>query len=153
MEKICNACGTLLTSENWYKWYQKKKNYKCNTCVLEKTKASPNYKNKRITTTIKKQFDKTLSRKISNFLKDAKLRSKAVEFTYAEVGVLMKQSCNYCGNAEGYNGLDRVDSSLGYLKTNTVPCCKMCNWGKNTLSTTAYIEHCEKVISHTRRIP
>lgn len=32
------------------------------------------------------------------------------------------------------NGIDRIDSSIGYTKENTVPCCKFCNCAKNTMS-------------------
>ncbi|MDQ1146595.1 hypothetical protein QE429_003422 [Bacillus sp. SORGH_AS 510] len=33
-----------------------------------------------------------------------------------------------------YNGLDRVDSKLGYRAVNVVPACKHCNMAKSTLS-------------------
>lgn len=32
------------------------------------------------------------------------------------------------------NGIDRIDSSEGYSKSNCVPCCKFCNTAKNTMS-------------------
>lgn len=32
------------------------------------------------------------------------------------------------------NGIDRVDSSKGYTKENSVACCKHCNTAKNTMS-------------------
>lgn len=32
------------------------------------------------------------------------------------------------------NGIDRVDSNIGYTKENTVPCCKYCNTAKSTMS-------------------
>jgi hypothetical protein len=28
------------------------------------------------------------------------------------------------------NGVDRIDSSIGYLPENVVPCCGLCNWMK-----------------------
>lgn len=33
-----------------------------------------------------------------------------------------------------YNGVDRVDNSIGYVLENCVPCCKICNNSKSTLS-------------------
>jgi len=32
------------------------------------------------------------------------------------------------------NGIDRVDSSKGYVENNVVPCCKRCNVAKNDMS-------------------
>ena len=32
------------------------------------------------------------------------------------------------------NGLDRIDSNVGYTSENTVPCCKYCNTAKNTMT-------------------
>jgi hypothetical protein len=57
---------------------------------------------------------------------------------------LIKQNCHYCGIApfavfkrKGYaneflifNGLDRKNNKKGYTLTNTVPCCKHCNFAK-----------------------
>ena len=31
-----------------------------------------------------------------------------------------------------YNGLDRVDSSKGYVMSNVQPCCTRCNYAKHT---------------------
>lgn len=39
--------------------------------------------------------------------------------------------CYYCGDIP--TGLDRVDNDKGYLQSNCVPCCKICNqmkWGE-----------------------
>lgn len=33
-----------------------------------------------------------------------------------------------------YNGLDRIDSTLPHIETNIVPCCKICNYAKRSLS-------------------
>jgi hypothetical protein len=54
--------------------------------------------------------------------------------------------CHYCGvspsmvrvlpsgrGAFTYNGLDRVDNTLGYMLENVVPCCKTCNIAKGTM--------------------
>ncbi len=33
-----------------------------------------------------------------------------------------------------YNGLDRIDSNKGYVKDNLLPCCKICNYAKRSMS-------------------
>lgn len=63
---------------------------------------------------------------------------------------LINLSCTYCGDINTsyfnnpksspwakpfvYTGLDRIDSSAGYLLTNVVTCCKICNRAKSDLS-------------------
>ena len=57
---------------------------------------------------------------------------------------ITREDCHYCGSAPSniatpksgngsfiYNGLDRVDNSVGYLKNNIVACCKVCNFAKS----------------------
>lgn len=56
---------------------------------------------------------------------------------------IIEQNCYYCGTSKSsylkdrstvevlyYNGLDRIDSNLGYRKNNVVPACKVCNIAK-----------------------
>lgn len=33
-----------------------------------------------------------------------------------------------------FNGIDRLDNEIGYVKLNCVPCCKRCNWAKGISS-------------------
>lgn len=46
---------------------------------------------------------------------------------------LIKKECYYCkGNLPLFGvGLDRLDSGIGYQLDNVVPCCQMCNQGRN----------------------
>lgn len=57
---------------------------------------------------------------------------------------LSQQNCYYCGDPPSnrqssqfnngdyvYNGLDRVNNSIGYVEGNCVPCCWSCNTAKN----------------------
>lgn len=58
---------------------------------------------------------------------------------------LINGNCYYCGkipvqcletNAGSfiiYNGIDRINNSVGYIKTNVVSCCKKCNLVKGAL--------------------
>ena len=50
-----------------------------------------------------------------------------------EFNRLSSMSCHYCG-VEWPNGIDRINSSIGYVKENCVPCCKHCNYVKGNLS-------------------
>lgn len=44
-----------------------------------------------------------------------------------------------------YNGLDRIDSSLGHTKNNTVTCCSTCNKAKLNQSLQEFLEWIKKV--------
>ena len=67
--------------------------------------------------------------------------------SYDQAYTLTQQSCRYCGTDPKqlfnhpiynklclYNGIDRVDNTKGYIIDNVVPCCKICNFAKNSLS-------------------
>lgn len=76
-------------------------------------------------------------------LRTASRRSIRWELTEEQWTKLATQNCFYCDSKPGnmiseygfkYNGLDRVDPSEGYLLTNVVTCCKICNRAKSDLS-------------------
>ena len=84
------------------------------------------------------------------YKRHAEKRGLAFKLTYEEFKNILQQDCTYCGVKPNqvyqlfkrgtkeiragvpvtYNGIDRVDSSLGYTLDNTVPCCRSCNWAK-----------------------
>lgn len=60
--------------------------------------------------------------------------------------------CYYCGSSpknyhkhqyhEGgmfYNGIDRLDSSKGYIKNNVVSCCSDCNYAKRKMNVASFV--------------
>lgn len=49
-----------------------------------------------------------------------------------------------------YNGLDRVDNSIGHMKHNVVPCCRICNWMKMHLSEEEFLTHVERISQHQK---
>ena len=71
---------------------------------------------------------------------------------------LMARDCFYCGSppsniakagrANGdftYNGIDRMDNSIGYEIDNCVPCCGICNWMKRDLTKDQFIDRIHKI--------
>jgi len=42
------------------------------------------------------------------------------------VNNIFNKECVYCGDIENI-GCDRIDNNIGHLKTNVVPCCRVCN--------------------------
>lgn len=67
----------------------------------------------------------------------AKYRGIDFKLSVEEFKSIVTQKCHYCneiysGKYKGRNGIDRVDSSKGYVLGNCVPCCKICNTMKGT---------------------
>ena len=72
---------------------------------------------------------------------------------------LIRCQCNYCGqtpedrkisnskNMLKCNGLDRQDSALNYTVDNVVPCCKICNFAKNTLSVSDFYSWVNRIVA------
>jgi hypothetical protein len=70
-------------------------------------------------------------------------------------------NCFYCGSEPRsirkelvsgnfiYNGIDRVDSNLGYTIENVVSCCSICNFMKRDLQVKEFINHIKKIYEHT----
>ncbi len=53
--------------------------------------------------------------------------------------------CYYCGDKMPKIGIDRIDSSKGYIKSNVVICCTECNLMKRGMSQRDFIEQCKKI--------
>ena len=75
----------------------------------------------------------------------AKNRNLSFELEFDELIEICGQNCYYCDKLPSmnmklkfssftYNGIDRVDNSKGYIKTNCVPCCHNCNFLKKSVS-------------------
>ncbi len=80
------------------------------------------------------------------------------ELSKEEFKEITMKKCFYCGsdlsnfnsapNNNGdfsYNGIDRLDNTEGYELDNCVPCCSICNRGKDVMSKEEFLGWIEKV--------
>lgn len=87
-----------------------------------------------------------LERKFKQEKRSATHRGLEFLLTFEEFIELSNSKCYYCGG-EGTTkanvrttvltmvcGIDRIDSKIGYIKSNCVPCCKECNYMKNKMT-------------------
>jgi hypothetical protein len=82
---------------------------------------------------------------------NAKVRGLKVEITRVEFERdFWLKPCFYCDSEA--KGLDRVDSSSGYLKFNIVPCCWRCNAAKNNMSLEEFKEHITKIYTRLQTL-
>ena len=95
------------------------------------------------------------------YKRNAKVKDRVFKLSKKEFRELTQQNCVYCGMAPStvmkrkrhngtftYNGVDRIDSSKGYVKDNCVPCCKICNRMKLVLSYKDFIDKIKQIYEH-----
>ena len=71
--------------------------------------------------------------------------------TEAEFKTLTSQACTYCSKQNStthQNGIDRVDSAVGYVPSNCVPCCGECNVMKHIMKPAEFRAACAAVALH-----
>jgi hypothetical protein len=84
----------------------------------------------------------------------AKIDNRSFNLTQIEFNSLVDKNCYYCGKAPSMikkdkfsdiiivvNGIDRIDSGLGYNIANCVACCSVCNFMKNDMSLGDFKSH------------
>jgi len=99
------------------------------------------------------------------YIRNAANRDIPMNLKFEEFNELIGQNCYYCG-AEPvvheslidrsnksepmlkHNGIDRLDSSIGYEKDNCVPCCYICNRAKAQLGTKEFLAHIKKIYNY-----
>lgn len=84
---------------------------------------------------------------IFNYVHDAKRKNREMEMSQELFDEVRKCCCYLCGR-DGPNGIDRIDSSKGYIKDNIASCCYACNLAKNKFNRDEFINHCEKFFLH-----
>lgn len=129
------SCGTTVgpyTAAHW-----KKKIRACKKCGYGNRKAN------RIGGT-----HNAASSVYRNYKTSAAKRKLEFALTFEDFVSEATKPCFYCNRTETsyfsatqeweetfrYTGLDRVDSSVGYLLRNVVPCCKVCNMAKSSMT-------------------
>lgn len=101
---------------------------------------------------------------ISLYKRHAKERNLIFSLTECEFLDLCKKDCFYCGkepsnrlykqNKDGtemnfiYNGIDRIENTIGYVLENCVPCCKICNYMKRETSFSQWKKHMELILEN-----
>ena len=101
---------------------------------------------------------------LGQYKSGAKERGLVWGLTDMQFDNLTSKNCSYCGlppsnvanctannGAFQYRGIDRIDSSRGYIDGNVVPCCWMCNWMKRNLASTDFLTHIEKIFIYQRK--
>lgn len=86
------------------------------------------------------------------YQRSARLKKLPFDFSEDEFKTLVTQPCYYCGivDDKGFNGIDRMNQSRGYIQSNVVSCCAMCNWLKGSLDSATFIKRSRHLISFSQ---
>jgi hypothetical protein len=92
----------------------------------------------------------------------AKRRELTFDLSLDQFKSLTSAICSYCGCIPAniaelspgskntypyiYNGIDRVDNSIGYEYQNCVTCCSICNYMKGTLGHIQFIMKVNQIV-------
>ncbi len=126
MCKICNAIESIKIFDM--------ETMKCSDCSV-KSKLSCKLRNPR---------DKAKG-KLYDYKRSAKTRNLAFELSDEEFLELVMQPCHYCEYNDSVIGVDRKDSSKGYIKSNVLPCCEQCNLMKHESGYNDFLSICEHI--------
>lgn len=85
----------------------------------------------------------------SYYRSNAKIKKLDFTLTFEDFIKFWKNPCYYCGRVLKTIGLDRIDSSKGYIITNIVPCCSDCNYAKLEMTGQEFIELCRLVVENS----
>jgi hypothetical protein len=99
-----------------------------------------------------------------DYRNNAKRRSLVWELTIEQFHELVTDDCYYCGappyavcdepDLNGifvWNGINRVDNTLGYPLSNVVTCCAICNHAKCAMPERDFLSWIERVAEYQRQ--
>lgn len=107
---------------------------------------------------------RTLSQTVGSYKSSA--RAKGLEYGLSDEDVegLIFSNCFFCGEAPSkictlgqglwvrdsvpVNGIDRIDSKQGYLKSNVLPCCTYCNYLKVDRDQDEFLDKIKQIYEH-----
>jgi hypothetical protein len=93
-----------------------------------------------------KRHSKTLRGRYTSCRLSASKRKLVFTLTEEQVTHIVTQPCIYCNTFQyETSGIDRIDSSIGYIFENCAPCCFICNRMKSNYSAENFLEHCKKI--------
>lgn len=111
------------------------------------------YRSKGGKTPIEKLYYINITQRIKASKKLSKLSST---LTLEEFQNIVIQNCTYCGispttrqcarSSIVAHGVDRIDSSKGYVLDNCVSCCKYCNIMKSICTVKNFFKHVKRIV-------
>ena len=97
---------------------------------------------------------KNLNLQYNIYTRSASDKNLTFKLSFDEYKELVQTHCYYCGMIQerGFNGIDRMNQTNGYIKDNCVSCCKMCNYIKKSLNIDVFLRRVEHILTYNDRI-
>ncbi len=101
------------------------------------------------------------------YVHNSKIRNISFDLSEDDVKFYMGHNCHYCNsppnntlvmkNISGdryfkYNGIDRIDSNIGYRNNNCLPCCRMCNIAKSNSTLDEFLTWAKALVIHQKLV-
>lgn len=154
--------------------YHTRWNCVCLLCGREKTATSNNLCKNNSTSCVCQSYTEEIIRRRSDplikntagfteifgsYKRNASKRGYCFELSDKKCQELFQSNCFYCNEPPScthkktaipytYNGIDRIDSNIGYIEENTVSCCKTCNRMKMALPFNEFTEKIKQIYRH-----
>lgn len=76
------------------------------------------------------------------------------ELSLEQFDTIVKMPCYYCGiiQDKGFNGIDRMDQTQGYVYENCASCCKVCNFLKGSVDNISFLQRVEHILTKNSMI-
>jgi len=150
--KLCSTCFSYKKPEE-YIGEKSLPVKQCLSCRAQNKRADGN-RNREHRNQKALENSKRTENRFKQYVKDAREQKKAFEITFEHFCTLTLLPCRYCGviQEEGYNGLDRIISHLGFTVENTAPCCHMCNKMKHILSEEVFFKTLEHILTFSGKL-
>jgi hypothetical protein len=96
-------------------------------------------------------MERDLRRQLKTYKTNARLKGREWGLTNEKAFELFKSPCHWCGEipTERPNGIDRAGNSHGYTLGNCLPCCRVCNYAKKTMTGEEFLLWIERAYEHT----
>jgi len=157
----CYKCKIVKSKSDFGKDKSRKDGlrYICKQCANEynknfsKTAEQKEHKRKyaikyRKTSETYKKYCDTPNYAYTQYKASSKTRKLLFDITFEDFLTFWRIPCYYCNDSIETIGLDRIDSSKGYIINNIVSCCTKCNYMKRDLNKEDFINHCNKIIGN-----
>jgi len=87
-----------------------------------------------------------IARTLTSTKNHCKKKGRKFELTNERAIELLLGSCTYCGQSGG--GIDRIDSSKGYVEGNVTSCCTRCNTMKMDTPKDEWVAHMKLILEN-----